>query len=197
MNADAGLTKLTACKNAEAGLTFFQYSGIYLYLPRSPGFPQCLSDLLRKPTELRLHPTELSCNLLSYLAPFELLNPTMLWYAALSFAAPFWATLHPLNYTAPPELHCTLLSYAAPFWAMLHPSEPSRSFRVRLYPAELSCILLCYAHPIELRWTLLSYYALSGLHRTCTKECCILLSFSAPFWVTLHPLCSAAPRVVT
>ncbi len=48
----------------------------------------------------------------------------------LSYAAPFWPTLHPIwawlspkRYAEPSELGYSLLRYAASFWATLHPSE--------------------------------------------------------------------------
>ena len=56
-------------------------------------------------------PSEISCILLSYAAPF---------WATLH---PIWAKLRPKSYAAPSELSCALLSYAAPFWATLHPTE--------------------------------------------------------------------------
>ncbi len=63
-------------------------------------------------------PTDLSFILLSYLAPSELgFSPylALLYNSKLSFIL--------LSYPAPSKLGCTLLSYAAPYWATLHPSE--------------------------------------------------------------------------
>ncbi len=137
---DAGLTKLTTNKNADAGPTF---SGIPAFTHSSQGLP-----------------TEVSCNLLSY--PVSFLTALSYWAIVccselrctlLSYTAFYWAMLHPtelccilLSYAAPCELRCTHLSYAA--------------------PSELRCALLCQAapfsaklHPTKLRCTFLSNVA--------------------------------------
>ncbi len=59
----------------------------------------------------------------------------------------------------------TLLSYAAPYWATLHLTVLRWTHKAELRPIELRCTLLSYTqnpnwatmHPTELRWTLLSY----------------------------------------
>ncbi len=102
-----------------------------------------------------LHSFELRCTLLSYAAPYwATLHPTKLCCIKLSYAAPnqSWA--------APSELSCILLSYAGPFWATLHP------IWAMLHPK-------MFATPWELRCTLWIN--------------CALLSYAAPFWPTLHP----------
>ncbi len=50
-------------------------------------------------------PSELSCTLLIYAAPF--------W----STLHPIWTSLRPKSYASPSELSCNLLRYAVPFWA--------------------------------------------------------------------------------
>ncbi len=83
-------------------------------------------------------------------------GPPILWNITfptlLSYAAPYWAMLHPLG------LRCTLLSYTAPYWVA--------SYWGKLHPSEQRCTLLSYAapywatlHPPELCSTLLSYGA--------------------------------------
>ncbi len=101
--------------------------------------------------------TGLICTLLSYAAPYwATLHPRELRCTPVSYAAPPWATLHPR------ELRCTLLSYAAPYWATLHTKSYAAPFWAKLPPSELRCTLLSYAlpfwatlHPTELRWTLI------------------------------------------
>ncbi len=107
-----------------------------------------------------LHPLSYAAPKLSYAAPnWATLHP-------MSYAAPNWATLHPLSYAAPSELRCTLRSYAAPIelrctrWATLHPLSYAAPYWATLHPK------LSYAAPAELR---------------CTH------------WATLHPLSYAAP----
>jgi hypothetical protein len=81
--------------------------------------------------------------------------------ALLSYAALFWAMLHPC------ELRGILLNYAVPFWAHFC------TLRARLYPTEPSCALLSYA-------------AWATLHRP--KLCCTLLSYAAHFWASRHSI---------
>ncbi len=71
----------------------------------------------------------------------------------LSYIAPYWVTLHPI------ELRCTLLSYAA-----------STELRRTLY--ELRCILRATLHPSELCCTLSEQHCAS-LHPK---------SYAAPSW---------------
>jgi hypothetical protein len=169
-------------KNANAGLTLFltfQYSGI-------DSARACLTDRetasQHRKTEL-CSPTELSCTLLSYVAPFwakpypiklDTLHSPKLHCILLNKAASYHALMQT---SAPSELWCTLLSQWAPYWAMLHPPELCCTFLsfaafyeammqrlwATLYPTELCCTLLNYAapsgapqHPSELSCTLLA-----------------------------------------
>ncbi len=82
-----------------------------------------------------------------------------------------WAKLHVT------ELHCIILSYAAPSWAPV-------------YPNELYCTLLrgaaslIYAAPyLSFAAPYLNYAALSGTLWAKLHP----LSYTAPFWATLHP----------
>ncbi len=76
----------------------------------------------------------------------------------LSYAAPYWASVHP------EELCCTLLSYAAPHWAMLHPRGATMYPTKLLHLTELSCALLKYS------------------------ELYPIVSYAGIFWDTLHPI---------
>jgi hypothetical protein len=75
----------------------------------------------------------------------------------VSYAAPYWATLHPI------KLCCTLLSYAEPYLSYaLHPKSYAALFWATLHPSELRCTLLSYDLPFwatldpnELCWTLI------------------------------------------
>jgi hypothetical protein len=177
-NAYAGLTQLTNCKNADAGLTFSSVSGIPAFTYNSRGimggggggFPHHLSVQqeahpwgalagLTAPCWVTLHLVELCCTLLSYAALCwdTLPTPCIL----LSYAAPFWTTLH-LQNNAPPywatghftELRCTLLGYTVVMVcpaAKLHPLWASSPWAM-LHPTELPCILLSYAAPY---WSML------------------------------------------
>ncbi len=82
------------------------------------------------------------------------------------------------------------LSYSAPYWAKLQPPE---------LPCTLLnyCILLSYC---TLLWAMLHslrYFSLSWATLHFTVQCCILVSFAAPFWTTLFPLSFAAPLWAT
>jgi hypothetical protein len=44
----------------------------------------------------------------------------------LNYAAPYWATQHPL-------------SYAAPYWATVYPTELAINLSATLHPTELRC----------------------------------------------------------
>jgi hypothetical protein len=93
---------------------------------------------------------EQRCILLSYT-----MHPTELAYTLLTFAASFfWATLLPLNYTAPSEpLSCAAL---APYWATVHPAgwATMQPLWATFTLTELRCTLLSYAGPTELRNTM-------------------------------------------
>ncbi len=91
-----------------------------------------------------------------------------------SHAAPYWATLHPLNYATlylatlqTSELRCTLLSYTAHFWATLHPTKLRLTLLSNAAPSELRCTLPSYAYT--------------------------LLSDAANYWATLHTTESRSP----
>ncbi len=97
-NANAGLTKLTIGKSANAGLTF---SPVFLHLliaAEVSWFSSLLVYLaLKKPPEL---------------------NSTILSYSVSCWAMRLWTMKQP------PKLCCILLSNAIPFWAILHSYEP-------------------------------------------------------------------------
>ncbi len=79
----------------------------------------------------------------------------------MSYAVPFWTTLH-------------LLSNVAPYWATR-------------YSTELSCTLLSYSVPTKLRCTLLSKVHPAELHSTLTELSCTLLGYAESYWSTLNP----------
>jgi hypothetical protein len=126
-------------------------------------------------------PTELSCTLVSYVAPlWTKLYPTELCCTLLSYAAFFWAKLHHI------VLWCTSLSYSHPL-SYTHPSEPS-------VPIELCCTLLSCAapsratpHSTELCGPLVSYAAPLWARLHPIELCCNLLNDAARFGATLHP----------
>jgi hypothetical protein len=114
-------------------------------------------------------PSELSCTLMSYIAPYwATLQPPELRCAL------FWAPLHPV------ELRCILLSYAAFNWAMLHP------IWAILHPIWATLRLKSYASSSELSCALLSYAALFWAMLHPSELCCILLSYAVPFRASLH-----------
>jgi hypothetical protein len=113
----------------------------------------------------KLHPVELWCSLLSYPFPpyWSMLYPSELrctfWAmlhlneprrTLLSYAAPYWATLHGIHQAPlrPFELRCTLLSYTAHPYELAHPNWAS------LHHAELRWALQSYAVPCELHYSL-------------------------------------------
>ncbi len=114
-------------------------------------------------------PSELSCTLLSYIAPYwATLQPPELRCAL------FWAPLHSV------ELRCTLLSYAAfnwamlhPIWAILHPIWTTLRPKSHASSSELSCALLSYA---ALFWAM--------LHPS--ELCCTFPSYAAHYWARPH-----------
>ncbi len=76
-----------------------------------------------------------------YAAPQEYDAPTELSFTLLSYAASFWATLHPTwatlrlkSYATPSELRCNHLNSALPFWATMHPSEQAAPYRATTHP---------------------------------------------------------------
>ncbi len=129
------------------------------------------------------HPSELCCTLLS-LHPSQLMYPTEL-------RCTFW-DIHPTM------LHCIL--HSSPFSAMLHPSELQFALwptLPMLHRTELHCTLLRYTAPSALCWTLhmhptelnlpfeFPFYLRARMYPT--ELCCMLLSFTGPFWAKLHP----------
>jgi hypothetical protein len=127
LNADAGLQQLTTRRNADAGLTFFQHSGIPAFTYNCRCLLVFLSTWLFSKKYLNgsaAYCYALHCTILSYPAPYwTTLHPNEL----PSF---FWAPLYPLSYTAPSELCCTplsctciLLSYKTHYLATLNPVE--------------------------------------------------------------------------
>ncbi len=64
------------------------------------------------PFEATLHPIELRCILKSYAAATGLCCTLLGCVEPQELRCTLWA-----------KLHCTLLSYAAPYWVTLHPSE--------------------------------------------------------------------------
>ncbi len=112
----------------------------------------------------------------------------------------FWATLHPLIYTAPSELRCTPLSCAALYWPTLQPTE--------LYHTLLSYTLhephftlMNYStftlHPTVLRPTLraiTSAFCTVLSHRTLYWATLHLTNLRFTYWPALHPLCATHPN---
>jgi hypothetical protein len=87
-----------------------QYSAPFL-ATLHPTYLRCTFELRWIPLNYSLHPTELSCILLIFIASF------------------FWTMLQPQRYTAHSELCSTLLSYATFFWATLHPTEQCQTLQ--------------------------------------------------------------------
>ncbi len=100
--------------------------------------------------------------------PTGLPSPTV-----LSYAVPFWTTMHLLSNAVPYwSTGHSILSYAAPYWATLYPLSCAAPYWSKVHPAELHSTLtdLRYGttlNPTELRWTLLSY--------------------AVPYWATQYP----------
>jgi hypothetical protein len=78
---------------------------------------------------LTLHHTELRCTLLSSASPNELHCTLLRGAVPLRYAAPYLSVAAPyLIYAAPSGILWAMLhplSYAAPFWATLHPTCPT------------------------------------------------------------------------
>ncbi len=98
----------------------------------------------------------------------------------LTYAAPYWASLHPFwTMLHPTDLRCTLfklrrtlLSYGDPLWVTPQPTKMRCTLsELRRKPTELRCTLY------ELRRTLLNYAA-------------PFLSYPATYWATLLPFWS-------
>ncbi len=92
----------------------------------------------------------------------------------MSYAAPYWATLHTT------KLCCIQLSDAAPYLTCaahylnytLHPLSFAAPFCATLHPSELRCTLRATLHPLD--------------KLRPFELCCTLLSYAAPYWATLH-----------
>ena len=79
---------------------------------------------LRSTLWAKLHPSELSCTLLSYAASFwATLHPSELRCTLSKLRCALRTTLLPLDKLEPSELCYSLLSYAASFWATLYTTE--------------------------------------------------------------------------
>ncbi len=118
------------------------------------------SLLYSKPCALA---TKLRCTLMLHLLSYE---------APLSYAAPYWATLHP------PELHSIL------FWTRPYPQSYTPHSELRCTPLSCAAFYWAVPHPTKLNCTLLSYPH-------------TLLSYAVSFWITLHLLSNAAPYWAT
>ncbi len=99
--------------------------------------------------------------------PAEIPAPTL-----LSYAVPFWITLH-------------LLINAAPYWATGHSTE-LRCTLAALRSIELSCTLSYTAPPLWASSPQLSYLHLTWATLNPTELRWTLLSYAVPYWATQH-----------
>ncbi len=122
-----------------------------------------------EPSWAVMHPTELHCNLLSYVAIYWCtLHPTELRCTRLRYAASYWAMLHPseVHCTQYTEQWCTLLSNDATYWITLHHGSYTAPCWATLFGTEL------FFNPTELRKLYLA-----------TLHVFTLLIYAASSWV--------------
>jgi hypothetical protein len=143
----------------EYRLTFSWHSGIYLYQPRSHGFPPCLSCWAEK---YSIYSTKffyiLFINYCTVLENIILVEC----YQELPVG---FSKVQPAELRCPLliELHCTFPSYGlrciVVYWATLPPTELSStllSYVAQLAPSEQRCTLPSYAALTEPSYILLS-----------------------------------------